>query len=74
LTLHQALSLGIVAAMLLLFVSDRIRYDILAGLALCAAALTGVVSPAKAFEGFGNPVIIIIASVLVLSRAIAESA
>jgi di/tricarboxylate transporter len=72
-TLHQALSLGIVAAMLLLFVSDRIRYDIVAALALCAAALSGVVPPAKAFEGFANPVIIIIASVLVMSRAIAAS-
>jgi di/tricarboxylate transporter len=73
LTLHQALSLGIVLVMLVLFLSDRIRYDMVGALALCAAALTGVVPPAQVFEGFGNPVIIIIASVLVLSRAIAVS-
>ncbi|MBS0638433.1 MAG: SLC13 family permease [Proteobacteria bacterium] len=59
--------------MLLLFMSDRIRYDIVAALALTCAALLGVVPREKVFTGFANPVIIIIASVLVLSRAIAVS-
>ncbi len=59
--------------MLVLFASDRLRYDLVAGLALIAAALTGIVPPNKVFDGFSNPVIIIIASVLVLSRAIAIS-
>jgi di/tricarboxylate transporter len=73
LTLHQIESLAIVAGMLALFVSDRLRYDIVAALALSAALLTGVVPAKKAFEGFSSPVIIIIASVLVISRAIAIS-
>src|SRR5271168_2952501 len=59
--------------MLILFASDWLRYDLVGGLALIAAALTGIVPPEKVFEGFSNPVIIIIASVLVLSRAIAIS-
>jgi len=59
--------------MLVLFASDKLRYDLVGGLALIAAALTGIVPPDKVFEGFSNPVIIIIASVLVLSRAIAIS-
>src|SRR5215475_4108765 len=59
--------------MLILFVSDRMRYDLVAALALSAAVLTGVVSAKKAFEGFASPVIIIIASVLVISRAVAAS-
>ncbi len=71
--LQQIEALCIVAAMLALFVTDRIRYDVVAALTLCAAALIGVVPPHKAFEGFSNPVIIIIASVLVLSRAVAVS-
>ena len=37
------------------------------------AVLTGVVPAKKAFEGFSSPVIIIIASVLVISRAVAVS-
>jgi len=73
LTLHQIEAFAIVAGMLGLFVSDRLRYDMVAALALSCAALTGIVPREKVFEGFSNPVIIIIASVLVLGRAIAVS-
>jgi di/tricarboxylate transporter len=73
LTLPQIESLAIVAGMLILFVSDRLRYDLVAALALSAAILAGIVPANKAFAGFANPVIIIIASVLVISRAVAVS-
>jgi di/tricarboxylate transporter len=73
LTLPQIESLAIVVAMLILFATDRLRYDLIAALALSAAVLTGVVPAKKAFEGFASPVIIIIASVLVISRAVAVS-
>src|SRR5579872_7439923 len=59
--------------MLVLFVSDRLRYDIVAALALSVAVLTGVVPANKAFSGFSSSVIVIIASVLVISRAITVS-
>ena len=72
-TLPQIEALAIIAGMLILFVSDRLRYDLVAALALSAAVLTGVVPAKKAFEGFASPVIIIIASVLVISRAVAVS-
>ena len=72
-TLHQTEAFAIVAVMLGLFVSDRLRYDVVAALALSCAALTGIVPREKVFEGFSNPVIIIIASVLVLGRAVAVS-
>ena len=71
--LNQIEAFAIVGAMLALFVWDRIRYDLVAALALLAALLTGIIPAAKAFEGFSNQVIIIIASVLVVSRAIARS-
>ena len=67
-TLPQIEALAIIAGMLVLFVTDRLRYDLVAALALSAAVLTGVVPAKKAFEGFANPVIIIIASVLVTAR------
>ena len=72
-TLHQIEALAIIAGMLVLFVSDRLRYDIVAALALSVAVLTGVVPANKAFSGFSSSVIIIIASVLVISRAVAVS-
>jgi len=71
--LNQIEAFVIVGAMLALFVWDRVRYDLVAAVALLAAMLTGIVPAAKAFEGFANQVIIIIASVLVVSRAIARS-
>ena len=71
--LHQIEALAIVAGMLLLFISDRLRYDLVGALALSAAALTGVVPPAKAFSGFSSSVVVIIASVLVISRAVSVS-
>ncbi|MBN8926139.1 MAG: SLC13 family permease [Rhodospirillales bacterium 69-11] len=72
-TLPQIESLAIIAGMLLLFLSDRLRYDLVGATALSVAALLGVVPADKAFAGFSSPVIIIIASVLVISRAVAVS-
>ncbi|WIM12930.1 SLC13 family permease [Enhydrobacter sp.] len=72
-TLHQSEAFLIVVSMLGLFVWGGLRHDIVALVALASALLTGVVPADKAFIGFANPVIIIIASVLVLSRAIAIS-
>jgi di/tricarboxylate transporter len=73
LTLHQIEALAIVAGMVLLFVTDRLRYDLVAAIALSAAVLLGVVPTGKAFSGFSSSVVIIIASVLVISRAVAIS-
>jgi di/tricarboxylate transporter len=72
-TLLQIEALCIAVAMLGLFVWDRWRYDVVAVLALLAALLTGVVPAEKAFHGFAHPVIVIIVSVLIISRAIARS-
>jgi len=73
LPLHQIEALAIIAGMLVLFVSDRLRYDLVGALALSVAALTGVVPAQKVFSGFSSSVVIIIASVLVISRAVAVS-
>jgi di/tricarboxylate transporter len=72
-TFVQAEAFALVAAMLGLFAWDRVRYDLVAALLLSAAIVLGVVPADKAFSGFANPVIVIIATVLVLSRAIAVS-
>ena len=71
-TLHQIGSLAIISGMLALFVSDRLRYDLIAALAL-SAALLDVVPANKAFGGFSSSVVIIIASVLVVSGDVAIS-
>jgi di/tricarboxylate transporter len=72
-TLDQALVFAILAGMVGLFVWDRLRYDVVALLALLAAVAAGVLDPKKAFSGFADPVLVIIASALVLSTAIGKS-
>jgi di/tricarboxylate transporter len=71
--LDQALAFAIIAIAMILFASGRFRYDIVALGALLAAVLTGVVKPDRAFSGFTSDVVVIIASALVVSTAIARS-
>ena len=63
----------ILAGMLTLFVWDRLRYDLVAVLALLAAVLTGVIPSNKAFSGFSNEVLPLIAGALAISAAIGNS-
>jgi di/tricarboxylate transporter len=72
-TVPQVEIFVIVAVMLVLFMWDRLRHDLVACLALVATIVTGTVSPGKTFSGFSNPVIILIAATLVLGRAIGNS-
>src|SRR5687767_11706708 len=72
-TLPQILAFGIVAAMMALFVWGRLRYDLVAALALLAAVAVGVVPAKDAFKGFSDDVVIIVASALLVSAAVARS-
>src|SRR5579875_847799 len=72
-TLHQALSFAVLAGLLILFVWDRLRFDIVALLALLAAVACGIVPMDKAFGGFSNPLLPLIASALVVSNAVGKS-
>jgi di/tricarboxylate transporter len=72
-TLAQGLVFGIVAAMMALFVWGRIRYDVVAMLALVVSVFCGIVAPKDAFSGFSDDVVIIVASALVVSAAVAKS-
>ena len=56
-----------------LLIWGRFRYDIVAFGALVAAVILGVVPTDKAFEGFGHPATIIIALVLIVSKALSKS-
>jgi di/tricarboxylate transporter len=72
-TLAQALAFGIVVVMMGLFAWGRWRYDLVAGLALLAAVIVGIVPPDQAFKGFSDDIVIIVASALVVSAAVARS-
>ena len=51
----------------------RIRYDLVALLALLASIACGIVKPADAFRGFSDDIVIIVGSALVVSAALSRS-
>ncbi len=64
---------AVLAGMIALFIWNRLRYDLVALLALLTAIASGIVPPDRAFTGFGDQVVIIVASALVLSAAVGKS-
>ena len=72
-TQSQLLAFAVLAAMMAAFAWGRLRYDLVAALALIAALLVGVVPYDKAFSGFGDDIVIIVASALVVSAAVERS-
>lgn len=72
-TYHQGLAFGVVFVTIGCFIWGRFRYDVVALGALVAGVALGVISPAQAFSGFSNEVVIIIACALVVSAGFARS-
>ncbi|MCG8359349.1 MAG: SLC13 family permease [Kiloniellales bacterium] len=72
-TVEQITLFAILGTALALFARSRIRYDVVAVLALLAAVITGLVPAEEAFLGFGHPAVITVAAILVLSRAIGQT-
>ncbi|MDP3604100.1 MAG: SLC13 family permease [Bosea sp. (in: a-proteobacteria)] len=72
-TTPQLLSVSLVAVMMAAFLWGRLRYDIVAMLALLAGVALGIVPAGEAFKGFSDDIVIIVGSALVLSAAVARS-
>lgn len=60
----------ILAVTILLFVSNRIRADLVALMALLAFVLTDILSPTEALSGFSNNVVIMIAGLFIVGAGI----
>jgi di/tricarboxylate transporter len=69
----QIIAVSIIIAMMVAFVWGRLRYDVVAAVGLIAAVVTGIVPAKDAFSGFSDDIVIIVASALVVSAAIARS-
>jgi di/tricarboxylate transporter len=72
-TTPQILAFAIIGAMMALFVWGRLRYDLVAVLALLTAIVAGIVPYDKAFSGFSDDIVIIVASALLVSAAVQRS-
>ena len=53
-----------------LFVWNRLRFDVVAMLALLAVAIAGLIPTDQLFAGFGHPAVITVAAVLVISQGL----
>jgi di/tricarboxylate transporter len=72
-TLDQGFAFAIILGTVSLLIWDRIRYDLVALLALLASIACGIVKPNDAFRGFSDDIVIIVGSALVVSAAIGRS-
>jgi di/tricarboxylate transporter len=72
-TFEIALVLGILAAALILFVSEVIRMDLVALLVLCTLTVTGLVPADQAFAGFSNNAVITVWAMFILSEGLTRT-
>ena len=56
-----------------LFASGRVRLDVVALLVVLALMLSGILTPRQALAGFGDPVVPMVAGLLVLGEALNRS-
>lgn len=72
-TPDQAIAFAILGGTILLFIHGRLPYDLVALLSLGAAVGFGVVPAEKAFSGFSDDVVVIVAAALLVSAAVSRS-
>jgi di/tricarboxylate transporter len=68
---HQlVLSLAILIVAVALFLSERLRADLVALLIVVALGVTGLLTPQEAFSGFASSAVVTIVSIFVLTEAL----
>lgn len=72
-TAEQWIFIVILAGTLALFVSEKLRVDLVAVLALLALAITGILDTGEALSGFASEPALIVASVFVLSAGLSAT-
>lgn len=72
-TTDQMIIFAVLAATLGLFIWDKLRYDIVAVLALLTVALTGLIPADEVFSGLGHPAVITVAAVLIIGQALVNA-
>ena len=72
-TFQISLVLAILTLAIVLFITERLRVDVVAMLVLGALAVTGLVAPDEALSGFSNPAVITVWAVFILSGGMART-
>lgn len=69
-TTEQGIVFAVLAATLGMFIWNRLRFDVVAMLALLAIAIAGLIPTDQLFSGFGHPAVVTVAAVLVISQGL----
>jgi di/tricarboxylate transporter len=72
-TLEIVLVLIILALTVLLFLSGRLRVDLIGLLVLGSLAISGLVTPAEALSGFSNPAVVTVWAMFIISGGLTMS-
>ena len=72
-TLEIFLVLLITVAAMVLFITEKLRYDAIGMLVLASLAILGLVSPTQALSGFSNEATVTIAAMFILAAALENS-
>jgi di/tricarboxylate transporter len=59
---------ALIALASMLFASGRVRFDVVACLVILALVMTDILTPEEAFSGFGNPVVVLLAALLIIAE------
>ena len=70
---HQAVVVGLILASLIAFLTDRVRYDVVAIVVVLVLALTGTLEVEEAFAGFSSPAVVLVASMYAFSAAVGKN-
>jgi di/tricarboxylate transporter len=72
-TTENYIVLGILGLAVILFVSEKLRVDVVAMIVLVALVLTGLVTAEEAFSGFSSPAVITVWAVFIVSGGLTRS-
>lgn len=68
-----ALVIGLLVIAIVLFATEKFSVDVVTIGLILVLSLSGIISPKEAFEGFSSDFIIILASIFIISGALAET-
>ncbi len=64
---------GVLAAAVVLFVTDKLRLDLVAVLVMLSLGLSGIISSSEMLAGFSSSVVILIAGLFIVGEALAQT-
>jgi di/tricarboxylate transporter len=72
-TLDIVIVFSITALAVILFITERVRVDLVALLVMASLALTGILTPVEALSGFSSAAVVTVWAVLILSAGLART-